>query len=370
MKKSKKYQEKYKNRKNSFFVLVLSVVLLFFVFEETYCAEINQKINELSNKIIETYNKLEYAQYRNAIAITDFEDKTEKDIGYGISELITTELSKSGKLRIVERKQVSKVLEEQKLGLLGIIDSKTAKEVGNLTGADMILVGSVSKLGNYYHINARLVETETGQILISEETDVEVELLEKTIESFIYVPRKERIGIYLMNNFRYTKNNPIDTTNSSGGYEYSMNLIGVGIKYFIFPQICIDLSYRSLFYKMKFATTNDRDMYMESIKVLSPMMGYILPLSVKTSIGVKGGIACYVFDDNIKSDMGIWADKAGNYNSGVFQVEFEYFIFQRSTLSFSINYENINKFETKSWWRITKQDINPLSYTLAFGIYF
>ena len=48
---------------------------------------------------------------------------------------------------VIERKEIDKVIEEQKLGLSGMVTAETAPAVGKLLGVDLLVVGSVSELG-------------------------------------------------------------------------------------------------------------------------------------------------------------------------------------------------------------------------------
>ncbi len=68
-----------------------------------------------------------------SVAVLDFESiGSEEFLGRGVSEIMRTELVGTKKFRVVERSQMKKALEEQKLHLTGIIDDKTAVEVGKL----------------------------------------------------------------------------------------------------------------------------------------------------------------------------------------------------------------------------------------------
>jgi TolB-like protein len=99
-----------------------------------------------------------------SVAVLDFESiGSEEFLGRGVSEIMRTELVGTKKFRVVERSQMKKALEEQKLHLTGIIDDKTAVEVGKLVGADFIVVGSVVKIGNSYTINSRMIDVKTGE---------------------------------------------------------------------------------------------------------------------------------------------------------------------------------------------------------------
>lgn len=46
-------------------------------------------------------------------------------------------------LRVVDRENMDRILEEQRLGLSGVVDEQTAVQVGNLMGAQAVLMGSV-----------------------------------------------------------------------------------------------------------------------------------------------------------------------------------------------------------------------------------
>jgi curli biogenesis system outer membrane secretion channel CsgG/Flp pilus assembly protein TadD len=46
-------------------------------------------------------------------------------------------------LKVVDRENIDRILEEQRLGLSGIVDDQTAVRVGNLIGAQAVLMGSV-----------------------------------------------------------------------------------------------------------------------------------------------------------------------------------------------------------------------------------
>ncbi|GAB6099378.1 hypothetical protein JCM16358_12570 [Halanaerocella petrolearia] len=81
------------------------------------------------------------------IAVVEFEDSS---YGYGnlgqrATSLFTAQLlDKNPKfIEVIEREQLNEVLEEQKLGASGLIDSSTAKDIGNIMGVDYLVVGEV-----------------------------------------------------------------------------------------------------------------------------------------------------------------------------------------------------------------------------------
>ncbi|MRR17560.1 MAG: hypothetical protein EG826_14000 [Deltaproteobacteria bacterium] len=101
---------------------------------------------------------------RQSVAVLDFESiGSEEHLGKAVAEIMRTELIGTNKYRVVERAQISRALSEQKFQKSGLIDDRSAVEIGKLVGADLIVIGSVVKIGNAYTINSRMIETKTGE---------------------------------------------------------------------------------------------------------------------------------------------------------------------------------------------------------------
>ena len=90
-----------------------------------------------------------------------------------VSERLVIQILARGELDLVERRLLDKVLEEQRLGVFGIMDQDTVKELGKVLGVDAILTGSIVELRNdRVEINARLIHTQTAQVLAADTTRV------------------------------------------------------------------------------------------------------------------------------------------------------------------------------------------------------
>lgn len=70
-----------------------------------------------------------------------------KELGSGVADIFVTEAFRSQQFRITERAQLDKVILEQDLATSGRINPGTAAEVGQITGAELIVVGSVTEFG-------------------------------------------------------------------------------------------------------------------------------------------------------------------------------------------------------------------------------
>src|SRR5690606_26581702 len=63
-----------------------------------------------------------------------------------------------------ERAELEKALGEQELGLSGTVAPDTAAKVGNLTGAKVLVTGSVFKVDKNVMVVAKVIGTETGRV--------------------------------------------------------------------------------------------------------------------------------------------------------------------------------------------------------------
>jgi TolB-like protein len=106
---------------------------------------------------------------KKIIAIKDFEVimGRNKEVAKYVQEDVTTALVNSGQFNVVERLKLKSVLEELELSQTGVIDSKNAKQVGKLLGADVILTGTLAATGEQWNVNLRMVNTETGLITVA-----------------------------------------------------------------------------------------------------------------------------------------------------------------------------------------------------------
>jgi TolB-like protein len=83
----------------------------------------------------------------------------------GVPDFLITEMATNQSIRVVERDQVQKLIDEQKLVTGGQVDQATAVRVGKLLGAQhMIFGGFIADPRGNFRIDARAVNVESGQI--------------------------------------------------------------------------------------------------------------------------------------------------------------------------------------------------------------
>ena len=102
------------------------------------------------------------------IAVMDFVNASGRSeynyLQRSISENIITTFANSRYVTVVERARLITVMNELKLGLTGLVDESTAAKVGHALGADGIIVGSFTILGDQLRINARLIDVQTIRV--------------------------------------------------------------------------------------------------------------------------------------------------------------------------------------------------------------
>ena len=99
------------------------------------------------------------------LAVADFSVfMVDPKIGDAVVEMLSTQLAQTGKVRLIERSRLKEILKEHELSLTGIVHPKQAIETGKISGAERVIIGSVGKLGIVIVLNARQIDTESGDV--------------------------------------------------------------------------------------------------------------------------------------------------------------------------------------------------------------
>jgi len=86
-------------------------------------------------------------------------------MGGKAADVIFAELVADPALSLVEREELGKILSEAQLNVSGIVDPKKAIEIGQLTGARLIVTGSVFQVDRTVYVVAKIIGTETSRVL-------------------------------------------------------------------------------------------------------------------------------------------------------------------------------------------------------------
>jgi TolB-like protein/Tfp pilus assembly protein PilF len=119
----------------------------------------------------------------------DGSDPELQPLGRALAELLTTDLSQTDRLRVVERSRVQFLLDELALARTQLVDSTTAAQSGRLLGAGRIVQGRIDGTGESLRLEAALVRAnDAGRLRTVEDEDALERLfdLEKRIALELY----------------------------------------------------------------------------------------------------------------------------------------------------------------------------------------
>ncbi len=160
--------------------ILIFILALFFmscksqapVIEADYQAQaLDIQLNNLTNQMVKSLSQ----ENKSKIAIMEFPDLhgNISEFGKFIPEELTTRLFMTRKFDVLERQLLNKVLDEQNLGLTGLIDASSAAQIGKVLGVEAIVTGTITDIGNMIRINARLISTETAGVFAVASVSIE-----------------------------------------------------------------------------------------------------------------------------------------------------------------------------------------------------
>ena len=147
------------------------------------------------------------AQHKKRVAVMNFDYATvhrsvsvlfgsDQDVGKGVADILVDRLVKDSVYSVIERKELDKVLHEQNFSNSDRADPSSAAKIGRVLGVDAIVIGSITEFGSddkktdiggggsrlskfgiggisqskksaICQVTARMIDTNTGEILAS-----------------------------------------------------------------------------------------------------------------------------------------------------------------------------------------------------------
>ncbi len=122
----------------------------------------------------ESGTKLKVKQYSKLrVAVLDFNSAgIDAGMAATATETMITEIVNTNYFKVIERSQMKKILNEQGFQMSGAVEMSQAVEAGKLLSAHSVLMGTISKVGESFLINARIVDIEKGETLTAEKSMV------------------------------------------------------------------------------------------------------------------------------------------------------------------------------------------------------
>ncbi|MEI6166269.1 MAG: CsgG/HfaB family protein [bacterium] len=100
-------------------------------------------------------------------AIFAFEERGAgvKDYGAKVSDILFAKLVTNPDLYLVDRQDLRKTLDEHELNMSGMVSPDQAVKVGKLTGAKILVTGSIIEADKTMYLVAKIIGTETSRVL-------------------------------------------------------------------------------------------------------------------------------------------------------------------------------------------------------------
>ena len=88
-----------------------------------------------------------------------------KEYGRKASDILFAKMAERPEVILVERTEIDKILQEIELGLSGVMTPEQASKVGKITGAKILITGSVFEVEKKLYVVAKIIGTETSRVL-------------------------------------------------------------------------------------------------------------------------------------------------------------------------------------------------------------
>ncbi|MCM2266737.1 MAG: CsgG/HfaB family protein [Elusimicrobiales bacterium] len=156
------------------------------------CATSSQAAEDVYRKMANDFAKYSTNKKVKNVAVIGFSRKarTSREESDYISEKLLSGLVASGKVNLLERSQLDKVLEERRLSASGVTDEAPEGSPRRINPSDAIIVGTIFGTKEHLMIIAKMIDPLTGAVLhtVEAQTDRQWDILPERPEFQFDVP--------------------------------------------------------------------------------------------------------------------------------------------------------------------------------------
>ncbi|MDA0281826.1 MAG: hypothetical protein O3B13_22415 [Planctomycetota bacterium] len=154
-----------------------------------------------SSILAQKKDKAEFTVYPVAMFPFSERGRDAAELGNKVTDLLFANLVTNPDMYLVEREEIDKLFTEQELNRSGLINPDQATQIGYLTGAKILVTGSVLVVGDKMYLVAKIIGTETSRVLgasvkgaVDDELDELVEELAMNVASTISERAKDLVA--------------------------------------------------------------------------------------------------------------------------------------------------------------------------------
>lgn len=152
-----------------------------------------------------------------------------------LQNLVFEDFFLTGRVILVERENIDKVLKEQNFQISGNVDDNTAKKIGNVIGVDYVCYGSIIELQTTIRLSGRIVDVQTGEIISLANIAVPIDETTEALLRPNSQGKQKLVSSVATNGAEITNYWKIETNrNEFGGYTAYLFTLNGAEDYFLF----------------------------------------------------------------------------------------------------------------------------------------
>lgn len=147
------------------------LVICLTVYFSTNCFAYDKELRGLSDTLAGKIAK----NSKKSVAVVDFTDLQGNvtELGRFIAEEISVNLTMAEKdFQVIDRNHLKTLLTEHKLSLSGLVDPETIKKIGQISGVDALVTGSVTPFGDNIRVTCKVIATDSAKIITADKTEL------------------------------------------------------------------------------------------------------------------------------------------------------------------------------------------------------
>lgn len=145
------------------YVTVLCTILLLSLSSLSSAATVSEAVSTIATNFSDTLNKRSV----QTVAVYDFSELNgyKSALGDFLAEEILTALVGQGQYRVIERRELDRILQEHGLYGKDLFDPTTIASLQKLAGIDAMVTGSMTRFGSNVRVNARILDIATATVV-------------------------------------------------------------------------------------------------------------------------------------------------------------------------------------------------------------
>lgn len=112
---------------------------------------------------------------RHRVAVVDFVDLegNANQLGRFLAEELSVALSNAPEaLEVVDRGHLAAILREKKLSADGLVDRNTTRQLGQVLGVDVLIIGSLTAFGESVRVTTKAIDANTAKLVAASRSDI------------------------------------------------------------------------------------------------------------------------------------------------------------------------------------------------------